>query len=51
MREETQNKPSICVFCKKPITETQRPAVLMERGKQAHIECWQKHEKNAAKPN
>ncbi len=30
MREETQSKKSICVFCKKPITEEQRPSVRMQ---------------------
>ena len=51
MREETQRKKSVCVFCKKPITKEQSPAVLMDRGQQAHMECWAKHEKNAKKTN
>ena len=51
MREETQNKQSICVFCKKPITQEQRPAVRMQPGKEAHMECFVKHEKDAAKAN
>ncbi|HVN20062.1 MAG TPA: hypothetical protein VMU05_14850 [Dongiaceae bacterium] len=51
MREETQKKLSICVFCKKPITKEQRPAVRMQPGKEAHMECFVNHEKDASKPN
>ncbi|HEV2395651.1 MAG TPA: hypothetical protein VGS27_01750 [Candidatus Sulfotelmatobacter sp.] len=50
MRKETRSKEAICVFCKKPITREQRPAVGMEPGKQAHVECWAKHENEATKP-
>lgn len=48
---KTQSKPSICVLCKKPITKQQRPAVLLQPGKQAHVECWIKHRQDAGKPN
>ena len=51
LREETQSKQSVCVFCGKPITKKQRPAVAIRPGKEAHMECWTKHEKNATKPN
>ena len=51
MREETHEDQSICVFCGKPITQEQRPAIQMRPGKQAHMECWYKHEQNATKPN
>ncbi len=51
MREETQSKQSICVFCHKAITQQQRPAVQMQPGKEAHVDCWTKHEEDAAKPN
>jgi hypothetical protein len=51
VREETRSKRSICVFCKKPITMKQRPAVTIRPGEEAHMECWTKHEKNATKPN
>jgi len=49
VREETQDKQSICVFCGKPIAREQRPSVQMQRGKEAHVECWQKHEQDATK--
>ena len=47
MREETQKKPTICVFCKKPITKEQRPSVQIRPGKEAHMECYAQHQKNA----
>ena len=39
MREETQQR-TICVFCKLPITQEQRPSVQLEDGREAHRECW-----------
>jgi hypothetical protein len=42
-------KPS--VFCGKPITKAQRPSVRMQPGQEAHLECFVKREKDAAKPN
>ncbi len=51
MGEETQRKKSVCVFCKKPITKEQRPAVTMGPGREAHMECFMKHEQDARKPN
>ena len=51
MREETQRKKTVCVFCKKPILKKERPAVQMQPGKQAHMECWMKHDQDAKKPN
>jgi len=50
VREETQKK-RICVFCKIPITRKQQPSVQMQPGKEAHMECFAKHEKDASKPN
>lgn len=40
MREETRKKQVICAICKRPITQAQRPSVLLERGKEAHMECF-----------
>lgn len=51
MAEETRSSQAICVICKKPITESQRPAVRMQPGKEAHMECFAKREKQASKPN
>ena len=51
MREETQSKQSICVFCGKPITKKQRPAVTIRPGKEAHMDCFLQHETDAKKPN
>jgi hypothetical protein len=51
MRKETRSKQTICVICKKAITKAQRPSVRMQPGKEAHIECFAKREKDAGKPN
>jgi hypothetical protein len=51
VRKETRNKRSICVICKKPITKEQRPSVRLQPGKEAHMECYAKREKDASKPN
>ena len=51
MGEETQSKQSICAFCKTLITKEQRLAVLLQPGKQVHIECWIKQRQAASKPN
>jgi hypothetical protein len=51
MQKETRSKKNICVICGKPITKAQRPSVRIQPGQEAHLECWVKREKNAAKPN
>jgi hypothetical protein len=51
MRKETRSKKIICVICRKPITKAQRPSVRMQPGEEAHMECFVKRQKNAAKPN
>lgn len=38
MREETQPYP-ICVYCKRPITES-FPVKGLEHGQKAHLECY-----------
>jgi len=43
VREETRQ--SICVYCGRPITPEERPAVAIQPDKQAHVECWAEHEK------
>jgi len=49
--EQTRNKETICVICKKPITKAQRPPLRLEPGKEAHMECYAKRQKNAGRPN
>lgn len=44
MREEAQSQQTICVFCGKPISQKQRPAVAIRPGKEAHMGCWVQHE-------
>ena len=51
MREETRSKQTVCVICKKPITEAQRPSVQMQPGKEAHLEWFVKHLQAAGNPN
>ena len=51
MRKETRSKKTICVICGKPITKAQRPSVRMQPGQEAHLECFVKREKEAAKTN
>lgn len=51
MRKETRSKKAVCAICGKPITKAQRPSVRMQPGKEAHIECFVKREKDAGKPN
>jgi hypothetical protein len=51
MRKETRSKKIICAICGKPITQAQRPSVRMQPGKEAHMECFVKREKDAGKPN
>jgi hypothetical protein len=51
MRKETRSKKIICVICGKPITKAQLPSVRMQPGKEAHMECFVKREKEAGKPN
>ncbi len=51
MREETPPE-KICVYCKRPITREQRPAVLLKNGDEVHVECWNDYEKSQLqKPN
>ncbi len=47
MREETRQ--AMCVYCGKPITAEQRPAVAIQPDQQAHVECWAEHEKEQDK--
>ena len=42
---------TVCVICGKPITQEQRPSIRMQPGKEAHMGCWVKRERNASKPN
>ena len=51
MRKETRSTRSICAICKKPITKEQRPSVRLQPGKEAHVECYAKRDKEASKPN
>lgn len=51
MRNETRGKTTVCVICGKPITKEQRPSVQMGPGREAHLECYVKREKEAGKPN
>ena len=51
MPKATRSGKAICVICKKPITQAQRPAVRMQPGKEAHMECFAKRERQASKPN
>jgi len=48
---EGAGQKSICVLCKQPITRRQRPAVRLQPGKEAHMECFVKREFDAGKPN
>jgi hypothetical protein len=45
------SKFTICAICKRRIFEYQRPSVDLGKGKQAHMECFAKAEKDAGKPN
>jgi len=49
VREETRQ--SICVYCGRPITPEERPAVAIQPDKQAHVECWAEHEKKQDQSN
>ena len=52
LRKKTRNgKSQICAICKRQIFEYQRPSVDLGKGKQAHMECFVKAEKDASKPN
>lgn len=42
MPRKKKNSTTICVFCKLPIRSVDRPAVRLEKGKQAHMECYLK---------
>lgn len=51
MPEETRPIKN-CVACKLPILPEQRPAILLENGKEVHCECWNKYtEQVRDKPN
>jgi len=53
VREETQppKSPKICVLCKLPITDAQRPSVQLRNGNEVHIQCYAKYEEAARRPN
>ncbi len=42
MREETQLEP-ICVYCKQPITDKQRPSARTKSDEPAHLACYLDH--------
>jgi hypothetical protein len=42
VREETQLEP-ICVYCKQPITDEQRPCKGFDSGEKAHLTCYVRH--------
>jgi len=50
MREETRSTPTICAICNKPITQEERPSVLLKSGDEVHVQCWQKQQQEASKP-
>lgn len=51
MRKETGGRVVVCVICKRPITEAQRPSVQLQSGEEAHLECYAERERQASKPN
>jgi hypothetical protein len=40
VREETQKPLVICIHCKLPITQEQRPSVQLTDGRELHAECY-----------
>ena len=40
MREETQKHLVVCVHCRLPITQEQRPSVKLQDGRELHVECY-----------
>ena len=49
MREETQLEP-ICVYCKQPITDQQRPSARTKSDEPAHLACYLDHMHDEKKP-
>jgi len=45
LREETRKQPT-CAICKQPITNEERPTILMENGDEVHLACWNNHDLN-----
>lgn len=43
MREETQKPLVICIHCKLPIMQEQRPSVQLKDGRELHVECYNKY--------
>ncbi|HKU27651.1 MAG TPA: hypothetical protein VJQ54_19430 [Candidatus Sulfotelmatobacter sp.] len=43
MREETQKPVVICVHCKLPIMQEQRPSVQFNDGSEVHVECYNEY--------
>jgi hypothetical protein len=37
-----KKSPTICVLCKLPIKMTDRPSVRLDKGREAHMECYTK---------
>jgi hypothetical protein len=46
MRKKTQpsKKLKVCVYCKRPIKPSERPAVELENGEEMHVECYSKQQ-------
>jgi hypothetical protein len=51
MRKKTQpsKKLKVCVYCKRPITRSERPAIVFENGEEMHVECYSKHKQEQKK--
>jgi hypothetical protein len=48
VREETRTTPT-CAICQKPITQDQRPSILMRPGVEVHFECWHREQREKEK--
>jgi hypothetical protein len=44
VREETQKPLVICIHCKLPIMQEQRPSLQLKDGMEFHVECYNNHE-------
>lgn len=44
MRKKTQpsKKVKLCVYCTRPIKQSERPAIVSENGEEMHVECYSK---------
>jgi hypothetical protein len=42
VRKKTQpsKKLKVCVYCKRPIKQSERPAIVSENGDEMHVECY-----------